>query len=143
MGHHHHPISTSSPEAQRFFDQGLTLDYAFMHDEAARSFQKAADLDPKAAMPYWGLALVLGPNYNVDVDPEHELSAHFAIEKAKGLMASATENEKAYINALAQRYTNDPKPDFKKLAQNYANAMREVSQRYPDDLDAAHFMRKR
>ncbi len=61
MGHHHHPISTSSPEAQRFFDQGLTLDYAFMHEEAARSFQKAADLDPKAAMPYWGLALVLGP----------------------------------------------------------------------------------
>ena len=137
MGHHHHPISTSSPEAQRFFDQGLTLDYAFMHEEAARSFQKAADLDPKAAMPYWGLALVLGPNYNVDVDPERELSAHFAIEKAKGLMASASENEKAYINALAQRYTNDPKPDFKKLAQNYANAMREVSQRYPDDLDAA------
>ncbi|MGH9705062.1 MAG: tetratricopeptide repeat protein [Candidatus Acidiferrales bacterium] len=137
MGHHHHPISTSSPEAQRFFDQGLTLDYAFMHDEAARSFQKAADLDPKAAMPYWGLALVLGPNYNVDVDPDHEKAAHFAIEKAKGLMASANESEKAYINALAQRYTNDPKPDFKKLAQNYANAMKEVSKRYPDDLDAA------
>jgi tetratricopeptide (TPR) repeat protein len=137
MGHHHHPISTTSPEAQRFFDQGLTLDYAFNHEEAARSFQRATELDPKAAMPYWGLALVLGPNYNVDVDTDREKAAFEAIQKAKTLAAAAPENEQAYINAMAERYSNNPKPDFKKLARNYANAMGELSKRYPDDLDAA------
>ncbi len=137
MGHHHHPISTKSPEAQRFFDQGITLDYAFNHEEAARSFRRAAELDPKAAMPYWGLALVLGPNYNLDVDMEREKEAFDAIQKAKTLAAAGPENERAYIDALAARYSNDPKPDFKKLAQNYAKAMGEVSKHYPDDLDAA------
>src|ERR1700744_6575277 len=72
MGKLHHPIATSSPEAQRFFDQGLTLVYAFNHDEAVRSFRRAAELDPKSPMPWWGIALAAGPNYNVDVDPAHE-----------------------------------------------------------------------
>jgi hypothetical protein len=61
MGSHHHPIATQNPEAQKFFDQGLILAFAFNHDEAARSFRRAMELDPEAAMPCWGLAWVLGP----------------------------------------------------------------------------------
>src|SRR3989441_9637943 len=62
LGQHHHPITTTDPEGQRFFDQGLALVYGFNHDEAVRSFQRAAELDPQAAMPWWGIALALGPN---------------------------------------------------------------------------------
>jgi len=70
LGNLHHAIATRSGDAQRFFDQGLTLVYAFNHEEAIRSFQKAAELDPRSPMPYWGIAYALGPNINLDVDPE-------------------------------------------------------------------------
>src|SRR6266404_3978270 len=99
MGNLHHPISTRSAEAQRFFDQGLTLVYAFNHDEAERSFRRAAELDPQAAMPWWGVALAMGPNYNMDVDPEREKEAYDAIQKARTLAASGPENERAYVEA--------------------------------------------
>src|SRR5262245_11485994 len=69
QGRHHHPIVTTNPEAQKYFDQGMTLHFGFNHAEAVRSFRKAAELDPKAAMPHWGIALALGPNYNRDIDP--------------------------------------------------------------------------
>ena len=137
MGNLHHPISTTSPEAQRFFDQGLTLVYAFNHDEALRSFRRAAELDPKAAMPWWGIALALGPNYNVDVDPDREKAAYEAVQKAKSLAAMGPENEHDYTDTLAVRYSNDPKADLKKLAHDYSRAMGELSRRFPDDLDAA------
>jgi tetratricopeptide (TPR) repeat protein len=137
MGQHHHPISTKSSDAQRFFDQGLTLVYAFNHDAAVRSFRRASELDPKAAMPEWGIALALGPCINLDVDPPHEKAAHEAVQKAMSLAPGATESERAYIEALARRYSVDPKIDLKKLDVDYARAMRELSKRYPDDLDAA------
>ena len=137
MGHHHHPISTKSPEAQRFFDQGLTLVFGFNHEEAARSFQRAAELDPEAAMPYWGIALAFGPCINLDVDPPHEKAAYEAIQKALSLASSATDKERTYLQALAKRYSSDPNVDLRKLDTEYANAMRELSKRYPDDLDAA------
>jgi len=85
MGPHHHSISTKNPEAQRFFDQGITLVFAFNHEEAARSFRRAAELDPQSAMPYWGVALALGPCINLDVDPAHEKAAYEAVQKAKSL----------------------------------------------------------
>ena len=75
----HRPITTKSAEAQQYFDQGLTLVYAFNHDEAIRSFKQAAKLDPDCAMAWWGVALALGPNYNIDVTPETEVAAHQAI----------------------------------------------------------------
>jgi len=137
MGSLHHEIATSNPEAQQFFDQGLTLIYAFNHDEAVRSFRRAAELDPKAAMPWWGIALALGPNYNLDVDPEREKAAFDAVQKAKSLAASGPENERDYIAAAATRYSDDPKPDLKKLSNDYARAMGELSKKYPDDPDAA------
>lgn len=136
LGSLHHPIATASGDAQRFFDQGLTLVYAFNFSEAIRSFDRAAELDPQSPMPLWGKALALGPNYN-DVQPAREKDAYDAIQKAKALAVSAPENERAYIDALALRFTNDPKPDYDGLARAYAAAMRDLSHRYPDDPDAA------
>ena len=132
-----HPVSTSNPEAQKFFDQGLALSYGFNHEEAERSFRHAAELDPKLAMAWWGVAYVVGPNYNMPVDPEHEQQAYDAIQKAVALSTSAPQIERDYIQALAKRYTNQPNPDYQKLAADYSSAMRDLSHKYPDDLDAA------
>ncbi|MEP6933785.1 MAG: hypothetical protein ABI988_07600, partial [Nitrospirota bacterium] len=90
-----------------------------------------------SAMAFWGLALAWGPCINLDVDPPHEQAAYEAIQKALSLAPAATEKERAYIQALAKRYSSDPKADLRKLDVEYANAMRELSQHYPDDLDAA------
>jgi tetratricopeptide (TPR) repeat protein len=133
----HHPVSTENAEAQKFFDQGLRLVYAFNHEEAARSFHRAAELDPKLAMAWWGVALAVGPNYNLPVDPEHEKLAVEAIEKAHALASSASPIEQAYIDAMAKRFSADPKPDYHQLDINYSRAMADLSHRYPDDLDAA------
>ncbi|MGH9714479.1 MAG: tetratricopeptide repeat protein [Candidatus Acidiferrales bacterium] len=137
MGSLHHPIATANPEAQKFFDQGLTLIYAFNHDEAVRSFRRAAELDPKAAMPWWGIANALGPNYNDPADAAREKAAFDALQKAKSLAAAAPESERAYIDALAPRYSDDPNADVKKLAVAYAKSMGELTKKYPDDPDAA------
>src|SRR5262245_8477186 len=137
LGTHHHPITTSSAEAQTFFDQGFALVFAFNHEEAARSFQRAAELDPKAAMPYWGVAWALGPNYNLDIDDPRSKQAFDAIEKAKSLSGGATPIERDYIAAMAIRYSPDPKADRPALARRYSQAMGDVMRRYPDDLDAA------
>jgi tetratricopeptide (TPR) repeat protein len=137
LGEHHHTISTKNPEAQRFFDQGLTLVFAFNHEESARAFRRASELDPQSAMAFWGIALALGPCINLDVDPPHEKAAYEAVQKALLLAPSATERERGYILALSKRYSSDPKVDLRKLDEQYANAMRELHKRYPDDLDAA------
>lgn len=137
LGSHTHPISTKSEMAQKFFDQGLALVFGFNHDEAARLFMRAAELDPRSPMPHWGIALALGPNYNMPPMPEREEKAWIAIEKAVALAAEAPENERAYVNALVKRYSKDPNEDRKQLAVVYAQAMKEVMVSYPDDLDAA------
>ncbi|HXI91005.1 MAG TPA: hypothetical protein VNO24_13390 [Blastocatellia bacterium] len=137
LGDVHHAVSTGNPEAQRFFDQGLALVYGFNHDEAVRSFKRAAEIDPQLAMAFWGVALALGPNINMPVDAEHEQAAYEAVHKAMSLAAKASEAERAYIDALARRYSNDPKADLQKLSVDYKNAMSDVARRFPDDLDAA------
>lgn len=137
MGQHHHPVTTTNVEAQKFFDQGLSFVFAFNHDEAIRSFQRAAELDPQLAMAHWGIALALGPNINMDVDPQREKAAYESAQKALSLAARAAENERAYIDALVKRYSIAPDADLKKLAVDYKNAMGDVVKRYPDDLDAA------
>jgi tetratricopeptide (TPR) repeat protein len=93
LGDLHHPVSTSNPEAQKFFDQGMRLIFAFNHEEAAGSFQRAAELDPKLAMAYWGLAEAVGPNYNDPADPDRFKKAHEAIAKAEALAANASPSE--------------------------------------------------
>ena len=136
MGNLHQPIATANPQAQQFFDQGLTLIYGFNHGDAERSFGRAAELDSKSPMPWWGIALALGPNYNLDVDPEREKAAYDAIQKALSLSANASASEQAYVKALAARYTNDPKADYNQLALAYRDAMRQLAATYPDDPDA-------
>jgi tetratricopeptide (TPR) repeat protein len=137
LGTHHHAIATRSADAQKFFDQGLTLVFAFNHDEALRSFRRAAELDPQAAMPQWGIALAVGPNYNLDIDDPRAKLAYEAITKAAALSAGSPANERAYIEAMVKRYSSDPKADRKQLAQAYRTAMAAIVARYPDDLDAA------
>ena len=88
FGNTHHSVKTTSPEAQRMFDQGLALDYGFNHNEAEKCFQRAAQLDPQMAMAYWGIALVVGPNYNMPIDAEREKQAYEAIQKARQLAAN-------------------------------------------------------
>jgi len=87
MGNHHHAIATTSPEAQRYFDQGFDLVFGFNHEEAVRSFKRSVELDPKAAMPHWGIAWALGPNYNLDVDDDRAKQANTAIAQALTLSA--------------------------------------------------------
>jgi tetratricopeptide (TPR) repeat protein len=137
LGDLHHPVSTKNPQAQQFFDQGLRFIYAFNHDEAARSFRHAAELDPKLAMAYWGVAEAVGPNYNDPADPDRYKQAHEAVQKAVDLSADASTSDQAYIQALAKRFPADSKSDLKKAAEDYRDAMRQVVSEFPDDLDAA------
>ncbi len=137
FGTHHHPITTTSPEAQRHFDQGFDLVFGFNHEEAVRSFTRASELDPKAAMPHWGIAWALGPNYNADVDDARSKQAHAAMQQALALSSGGSAHERAYIEAMALRFSPDPKADRAALARQHADRMRDLSRTYPDDLDAA------
>ena len=137
LGNWHHPVSTTNAQAQAFFDQGLRLIYAFNHDEAVRSFQHAAEIDPKLAMAYWGVAEAVGPNYNDPASDERFVQAHAAIEKALTLGADASPSDQAYIAALAKRFPGDAGANRRAAAEASRDAMREVVKQYPDDLDAA------
>lgn len=137
LGRHHHAVTTKSPLAQRYFDQGLRLIYAFNHDEAVRAFTEAARLDPNCAMAYWGIGLAHGPNYNLPLDDERSKAAYAATQEAVKRAPKASAAERAYIGALAKRYSLAPDADRKALDQSYADAMRNVAHTYPDDTDAA------
>ncbi len=131
----YHPVSTANPEAQKSFDTGLTYIFAFNHDLAFREFERAAQLDPNLAMAYWGMALALGQNINEDIKPENEIRCYRYIQKALQLSNNASSSEKAYITALATRYTDDPTADRIALRNYYRNALKQVVQKYPEDLD--------
>ena len=139
LGDHSHPITVADPKAQQYFDEGLMLTIGFNHAEAIRSFKDAATLDPTCAMCYWGIALALGPNINAPMEDAAVPEAYAAIQRALELAPGASEAEQAYIQALATRYGPDPIADRAPLDMAYADAMRELSRRYPDDLDAATF----
>src|SRR5207237_3492383 len=126
--------STKNAEAQQFFDQGLRLIYAFNHDEAARSFQHAAELDPKLAIAYWGVAEAVGPNYNDPASEDRFVKAHVAIQKAVELSVDASPSERAYIQAMAKRFPGGTNVDRRKAAEEYHDAMRAVAKQFPDDL---------
>jgi hypothetical protein len=137
LGNHVHPIATKSAEAQQFFNQGIALIFGFNHDEAARLFAQAAELEPLSPMPHWGIALALGPNYNLPPIADREAKAWKAIETAVALSKNGPANERAYVEALVKRYSKDPAEDRKKLGIAYKDAMKQVTSEYPDDLDAA------
>jgi tetratricopeptide (TPR) repeat protein len=137
LGSHHKRISTKVLAAQRYFDQGLRLVYGFNHAEAIRSFSQAAAIDPTCAMCYWGIALAYGPHVNAPMDRASGISAYQAVQKALSLKSHATASERAYIEALAQRYEADPPTDRVRLDTSYSHAMGKVAKTYPKDLDAA------
>jgi tetratricopeptide (TPR) repeat protein len=137
LGSHTFPVTTKSQRAQLFINQGVMLAYGFNHAEAARSFREAARLDPDCAMAYWGMALVMGPNINMAMPPEAEPQAYELIQKAIALKKSASDKEKAYIDALSKRYSGDLEPSRSALDLAYAESMRDLHNRYPGDLDIA------
>ncbi|HEX3279827.1 MAG TPA: hypothetical protein VHR36_01235 [Pyrinomonadaceae bacterium] len=136
LGSHVFPVSTKNPQAQLFMNQGLNLSYAFNHAEAGRAYREAERLDPDLAIAYWGEALALGPNINAPMDPANEPKALAVIQKAISLKAKASARDQALIDALAQRYSGRAE-DRKARDEAYANAMREVHLRFPDDQDIA------
>lgn len=136
MGPHRRAVTTDSALAQRYFDQGLTLAYAFNHDEAIRSFAEAARLDPSCAMAWWGVALCHGPHINNPAMPAERVSAAWAaLEKAREASGGASAVERELIEALGARYSPDASADRAALDRAYAEAMRGVWRRHPEDPD--------
>jgi tetratricopeptide (TPR) repeat protein len=133
LGAHHYAVTTGVPLAQRYFDQGLRLYYAFNHAEAIRAFEEASRLDPDCAMCYWGQALAHGPNINAPMEREAALAAYDAIQKAIAREAASNTKERALIRALAARYAAEPPEDRSGLDRAYADALRDIAQRYPND----------
>jgi tetratricopeptide (TPR) repeat protein len=139
LGSYSYRITTKSAEAQRWFDQGLRLVYAFNHHEAQRAFKEAARLDPSCAMCYWGIAITEGSNYNDPTNADREKKAASAAQEALGLSAGARPAERGMIEALAKRHSTDPAAKRETLDRAYADAMREVARQFPDDLEAGTF----
>ena len=138
LGHPNHPIATKSAEAQKYFDQGLQLVFGFNRAEAVRSFRRASQLDPQAAMPYWGMALAYGRHMNMDQDMDVSPSeAYEAIQQALKLSSAAPRNEREYIQALAERCAHDEHANWRQHDETYAASMQQLAAHYPDDLDAA------
>lgn len=135
LGTHGYKVTTSSADAQRYFNQGLVLAYGFNHAEAVRSFREAARLDPQCAMAYWGEAYALGPNINAPMDPSAGPQAWAAVQKALALRDRVTPKERDLINAMARRYAENPPEDRGTLDRAFAEAMLQVADRYPDDSD--------
>lgn len=136
LGDHQYKISTSNPEAQEFFNQGLILAYAFNHAEAERSFKEAQRLDPSCAMCFWGEALVLGPNINAAMDPAVAPQAYAAVQKAVALAPNVSRKEQAFIEALSIRYAAEAPEDRSAMDVAYADAMRTVAKKYNNDPEA-------
>ena len=139
LGSYSYRITTTSPDAQRWFDQGLRLMYGFNHHEAQRAFKEAARLDPRCAMCYWGIAMTEGGNYNHPTDAERETRALAAVKQAEALAAGARPVERAMIQAVGKRHSADPQAKREALDRAYADAMREVARQFPDDLEASTF----
>ena len=139
LGTFHRKITTRSPLAQKYFDQGMRFVWAFNHDEATRSFAKAARIDPRCASCYWGVALTLGPNYNMPMMSAARARVGWAaVQKAQANSRRATPVERALIAAVAKRYRGAGEVDpsnSKPLLSAYVDAMRRVAAKYPNDLD--------
>ena len=136
LGDFSHPITVSSPLAQRYFDQGMILSFGFNHAEAERSFRYAAELDESCAMCWWGVAYVLGPNINAPMSPEAGAQAWEALGRAHALAPKVSAKEQDYITTLSARYVEAPTEDRTALNEAYAEAMKQLAAKYPDDVDA-------
>jgi tetratricopeptide (TPR) repeat protein len=139
LGNQHFPISSTRPDVQRWFDQGLMLTFGFNHDAAERSFLMAASIDPDCAMCWWGAALVLGPHVNAGMEPTNNEKAWKRLQRARALATNASPREQAFIEALAARYAEQPPENRRALDEAYAASTGELMRSRPDDLDAATF----
>lgn len=128
-----YPVTTSKPETQAWFDQGLAHTYNFNHGEAINAFKRAQEIDPECAMCFWGEAFALGPNINAPMSDDAVAPAYAALQKAMSLREKASPKERALINALHYRYEPQPNPDRAKLDNAFADAVDEVARDYPDD----------
>ena len=135
LGAIHRPVTTASPAAQRYFDQGLAFAYGFNHDAAVRSFRAAQAIDPACAMCFWGEAMALGPNINAPMTPEALPQARAAVAKAQALAGAATPVEQGLIAAMALRYQAETLDDRSKHDAAYFEAMRALADRFPDDAE--------
>jgi hypothetical protein len=139
LGGFHRKITTSSLEAQKYFDQGLRFVWAFNHDEATRTFAKAAELDPKCAMCFWGVSLTVGPNYNLPIMGEERAKVAWeSLGKARGNALQTSPVEQALIGALARRYPTAQPLDSSQtgpILTAYAEAMKAVAGQFAQDLD--------
>ena len=136
LGAYSRKITTDSAEAQRYFDQGLAFLHGFNHRAAIRAFQQAAELDPECAMAHWGVALACGPHINsMAVPPSAAELAWKELELAEKNAGNTSPVERALIDALAKRYANPQPEDRSGLDRAYADAMREVWKKYPEDPD--------
>ncbi len=133
LGNLHWTVSTKNAKAQAYFDQGMKYVYAFNHEAAIRSFNEATRLDPELGIGYWGTALALGPNINLDVDPDREKQAYEAVQGAGKHLEHASQQEKDLVAALATRYSVETNADLKKLAVDYSQAMAALAKKYPRD----------
>src|SRR6266446_8224217 len=140
LGSYSRTVTTNSPLAQRYFNQGLAFVQGFNHGEAIRSFQEAARLDPNCAMAHWGMALASGPHINFPfVPPPAAALAWKELSLAQQNAAGASPVERDLIEALGHRYANPQPQDRAPLDQAYADAMREVWKKYPKDVDVGAF----
>jgi tetratricopeptide (TPR) repeat protein len=135
LGTWHMPVSTSDARAQRFFDQGLRLLYAFNHAEAHRAFRESARLDERLAMAHWGQAMALSLNLNAPMTPENGRLAYDAVRRAQAHSGAASEKERDLIGALAARFAPDTAAPRPPLDRAYADAMTRVAGRFADDPD--------
>lgn len=133
LGDLHVPVTTRSPEAQAYFDQGMRLAFGFNHAEARRAFVAAQAFDPDCAMCFWGEALVLGPNINAPMFPEAVAPAHAAVRRASALAGGASDREQALIAALTRRYSAESEAERASLDAAWADAMADVAARFPED----------
>jgi tetratricopeptide (TPR) repeat protein len=135
LGKLHYAVTTRSKTAQQYFNQGLTLIYAFNHGEAARSFQQAIILDSSCAMAYWGMVMVLGPNYNAALNPSSLQDIHANMEKAVKYSRKATVKEQTLINALSSRFPKEAVKDMTPFNEAYSTAMKQAHEQYPEDAE--------
>ena len=135
LGDLHHPVTTKSKEAQRYFDQGMRLLFGFNHKESVRSFRSAAHFDPQCAMAHWGVAYAYGPHVNKPMDASDTAGAWAALQLAVANKSHASAKEQAYISALEKRYQQAHHDDRLALDKAFADAMRGVARQFADDLD--------
>lgn len=136
FGNYTRKVTTNSPEAQKWFDQGIQLLYGFNHDEAIRSFTRAAAVDPDCAMAWWGIAYANGLHINNQaMSAEKSKAAYAAAQEANARSAKASPVEQALIRAVVQRYAADPPENRRSLDEAYAAAMGEAWKAHSNDPD--------